>query len=398
MLDPSFLLQLTSELSAHSRVFTNPASPEFKELLLCWSDIGLKIPGAIIQPAREEEVAIVVKLAAQDNIAFVPKSGGHSLWSTIDGDGFRITVDEDTKQVTLQSGVVTKEATNTAFKIGLCLPLGTANTAGVIPMSGLSAISAVCGYTSDNIVFARVITAEGTLLTVNESSHPELFWGLRGADQLLALVTEITLQAYPLSVLGTDDGTLWTGAMVLAALTPLIADTSAPTVGLFLIASLPPTLETVITVLPFYLGPAAAAEAFHQPLLALGPMSAALKSVPCNRQNDSLKSGHELKAKCPDGAATAYAFEWNSYSPATKPVEQDTAFCHKGIKVWAELLSWYTDAASHKDVLRIEQETLAHFRSHYPGEQPVTYQNWSRNVPLEQLYPDAEKMAAERSG
>lgn len=238
---------------------------------------------------------------------------------------------------------------------------------------GLSAMSAICGSTSDNIISARVITADGTLLTVNPTSHPDLFWGLRGAGQLLALVVEITLQAYPLSVLGTNDGTLWTGAIVypaarvhevLAALTPLIADTSAPAVGLFLIASLPPTLATVLMVLPSYRGPAAAAESFYQPLLALGPMSAALGSVSWDRQNDSVdafcgKGGFkrfagagagtfkpeawpgvvayydELKAKCPDAAATAYAFEWDSYAPETKPVERDTAFCHKGVKVWA---------------------------------------------------------------
>ncbi|KAJ7609357.1 hypothetical protein DFH06DRAFT_1346381 [Mycena polygramma] len=446
MPDSAFFLQLTSKLSEHSRVLTDSDSPAFKELLLRWSDIDLKVPAAIVQPATEEDVVITVKHAAENNVSFVPKSGGHSLWSSIDGNGFilnltllkKISVDHKTNLITLQSGVLTKEANDVAFENGLCLPLGSANPAGVISMAlggGLSALSSICGHTCDNIISARVITAEGTLLTVNESSHPELFWGLRGAGQLLGLVTEITLQGHPLSVLGTDDGTLWTGAMVypasrvkevVAALAPLVEDTSAPTAGLFLFTSLPPTLETVIMVLPFYLGPATRAQEFYKPMLDLEPMSVQLQNVPCNRQNDGVdpfcgKGGfkrfagagaasfkpevwprvldyfEELKAKCPDAAATAYAFEWSSYLPTPRLDEKDTAFCHKDVKVWAEALSWYTEAASHEDVFRIEQEMIAYFRSHYPGEQPVTYQNWSRDVPVGQLYPDVGKLARLRA-
>ncbi|KAJ7648379.1 hypothetical protein DFH06DRAFT_575473 [Mycena polygramma] len=448
MLDlSSFISQLSPKLSPESRVFVEADGAPFKELLLRWSDIGLKVPGAIVKPATEEDVVIAVKLASERQVPFVPKSGGHSLWSTIGADGFildltqltNISVDKPTGRITLQSGVLTKQANEVAFQNGLCLPLGSANTAGVISMAlggGLSALSAVTGCTSDNIVSARVVTADGRLLIVNEDSHPDLFWGLRGAGQLLGLVTEITLQGYPLSVLGTDDGTIWTGAIVypasrvkevIDAMTPLVEDTTAPTAGLFLISSLPPSMETVIMILPFYLGPSAKAEAFYQPLLDLGPLSVELKNVQCHRQNDSVdpfcgkgdgfkrfagagatvfKSEvwprvveyfEELKTKCPDAAATAYAFEWDSYSPATTPAMRDTAFCHKEIKVWAELLSWYTDAASHKEVFRIEQETIAYFRSHYADEKAVTYQNWSRDVPLEQLYPDPAKLARLRA-
>ncbi|KAJ6461150.1 hypothetical protein C8R47DRAFT_993695 [Mycena vitilis] len=443
MLDvSSFISQLSPKLSPQSRLIFDSDSLDFKEFLLRWSDINRKIPGAIVCPACEQDAVVSVKFAAENNIPFVPKSGGHSLWSTIDGDGFildltqltQISVDKTTNRITLQSGVLSGKANEVAYQHGLCIPLGSANTAGVIPMAlggGLSGLSSVCGgCTSDNIVSARVITADGALITVNGDTHPDLFWGLRGAGQLLGLVTEITLQGYPLSVLGTDNGAMWTGAIVfpasrvkevIAAMAPLVGNTSAPTAGLFLFSSLPPTMETVIMVLPFYLGPSAQAEVFYKSLLDLGPMSVSFQNVPCNRRNDSVdpfcgKGGfkrfagagasvfkpevwprvleyyEELKTKCPDAGATAYAFEWESYSPPTKPAERDTAFCHKEIKVWAELLSWYTDSASHEEVLRIEQETLAYFRSHYPDEKPVTYQNWSRDVPLDHIYSDTEKL------
>ncbi|KAJ6522064.1 hypothetical protein B0H19DRAFT_1348717 [Mycena capillaripes] len=436
MLNPNFISSLKSQLSPQSRILADSTTDDFKESLLRWSDIDLKVPGAIVQPATERDVVETVRLAAQYDVAFVPKSGGHSLWSTIGAESFiidltrlkKISVDKTTGLITVQSGVFTKEANDAAFEHGLCLlrfpiALGSANTAGVIPMAlggGLSGFSSICGYTSDNIVSARLVTADGTLLTVNASSHPELFWALRGAGQFFGLVTELTLQGHPLSILGTGDGTLWTGSIVfpanrvkevIAAMEPLINDRTAPTSGLFIFTAPPPTFETLIMILPFYFGPAPEAEAFYKPLLDLSPLMSDLKNVSYNRRNDSVdpfcsKGGfkrfagagattfkpeiwprileyyEELKTKCPDASATAYAFEWDSYVPNNKPPAQDTAFSHKDIR---EALSWYTDPASHGDVFRIEQEALTYFQSHYDG-MPVTYQNWSRDVPLEQLY------------
>lgn len=91
------------------------------------------------------------------------------------------------------------------------LALGTANTAGAIPMAiggGLSTFSSLIGVASDNILSAKVVTASGTLIHASPVSHPDLFYGLRGAGQCFGVVTEITMQAHPISVLGTPNGTV----------------------------------------------------------------------------------------------------------------------------------------------------------------------------------------------
>ncbi|KAJ7655416.1 hypothetical protein B0H17DRAFT_868521, partial [Mycena rosella] len=83
-----FLSHFKSAMSPQSSTLTDSTHHEFKELLRRWSDIDLNVPGTIVQPATEEDVIATVKLAAQHNVAFVPKSGGHSLWSTIGTEGF----------------------------------------------------------------------------------------------------------------------------------------------------------------------------------------------------------------------------------------------------------------------------------------------------------------------
>jgi hypothetical protein len=41
------------------------------------------------------------------------------------------------------------------------------------------------GYTVDNILGAKVVTADGKYLTVNATENADLFWGIRGAGSSL---------------------------------------------------------------------------------------------------------------------------------------------------------------------------------------------------------------------
>jgi hypothetical protein len=77
----------------------------------------------------------------------------------------------------------------------------------------ICALTKICGSTSDNILSARLITAAGELITIDNST-PDLLWALKGAGQFFGLVTELTLRTYPLSILGTDDGTVYTGTFI----------------------------------------------------------------------------------------------------------------------------------------------------------------------------------------
>ncbi|KAJ7281844.1 hypothetical protein C8J57DRAFT_1056212 [Mycena rebaudengoi] len=78
MLSSTFIKKLKAGLSPKCGIFTSPDSTEFKDLLLRWSDIDLKVPGIIAQVASEQDAIATVKIAAENNVSFVPKSGGHS--------------------------------------------------------------------------------------------------------------------------------------------------------------------------------------------------------------------------------------------------------------------------------------------------------------------------------
>ncbi|KAF4615002.1 hypothetical protein D9613_002460 [Agrocybe pediades] len=433
-----FVDRLRSKLSVAASILTDPESKQFQELCLRWSDINRRVPGAIIVASNEADVEQTVALAAELSIPFVPCSGGHSLWSTIGHKGFildlrrleNIIVDVESRRVTLQSGVLVGHANQAAWDYGLCLPLGTANTAGAIPMAiggGLNSLSSVVGSTSDNIISAKMVMADGKSVLVSSTSNPELLYALRGAGQCFGVVAQLTLQAHPTSVLGSTDRTVWTGVMVFPIakagrvfeiLSNLTEDNAAPTTGICIITSPPPTLDTSLIVIPVYFGESAAAEEFYLPLLQLEPFSTC-QSIPYPRVNDAgeafgVKGGFKrfsgaglqrldpsiwmqvvdryerLKREFPDAIQSGYAVEW--YKQGASRHRDETAFAHGGVRMWAELLSWYSSTKSHAGVQAAEEEVLKIVRE---GQQPneyKSYQNWTRDDPIEHLFPGEERL------
>ncbi|KIJ46029.1 hypothetical protein M422DRAFT_59649 [Sphaerobolus stellatus SS14] len=428
----SFVSCLSKELSDTTKIFSDPNNTEFNALLLRWSDINKQIPGAIVLVGTVDDVVASVRIAVEMGIPFVPKSGGHSLWSTIGSEGFildlsqlqELTIDKNTNTVTLQSDVLVKQANDAAWSEGLCL------RAQLSPFGGLNAMSSLCGYMSDNILAAKMVSAKGHLITLSPSSYPELLYAIRGAGQFFGVVVEITLQAYPSSILKMSDRTVWTGMMlfqisqaeeVFNALIPLTENNTVPAAGLCLITSAPPMFDTMcIVVLPTYFGPTSDAEKFFAPLLALRPFSTC-NSIPYSKVNDAadafcVKGGFKcltgaatpnldpdvwmkvidhyeaLKLKCPNAALTCYAVEWTAYLPEGEHHTDETAFSHRDIKIWAELLSWYTDSKSHEEVNNAEKDVFELVHGTQTAEERATYPNWSRDDPIESRYRDANRL------
>ena len=71
---------------------------------------------------------IQVKLATEHGIPFVPKSGGHSQWSTIGSEGIivdlsyykNVVVNKSAQTVKIQGGVVNKDVIEALYAEGLC--------------------------------------------------------------------------------------------------------------------------------------------------------------------------------------------------------------------------------------------------------------------------------------
>ncbi|KAG2129849.1 uncharacterized protein EDB93DRAFT_1095139 [Suillus bovinus] len=75
-------------------------------------------------------------------------------------------------------------------------PVGSA----IMISGGFGFLGRLHGLSSDNLVEAEVVLADGRIIFVSHKEHPELWWALRGAGPALGVVTRYKARAYPVPV------------------------------------------------------------------------------------------------------------------------------------------------------------------------------------------------------
>jgi FAD/FMN-containing dehydrogenase len=168
-------------------------------------------PAAIVRCATADDVIEVVRLAADKGMDLAVRGGGHSVpgFGTAEGaivaDLSRMqSVDVDDAQRTAAAGGGTTwgRFNDVTAAHGLATTGGIVSTTGVGGLTLGGGIGYLCrayGLSCDNLVSARVVTADGSLVTADENEHADLFWGLRGGGGNFGVVTEFTFRVHPVT-------------------------------------------------------------------------------------------------------------------------------------------------------------------------------------------------------
>ena len=257
----------------------------------------------------------------------------------------------------------------------------SSNTVGVIPFylsGGISTLTSVCGFGSDSIISARVVTATGTLIVADTETNVDLLWALKGAGQFFGVVIELTIRTHPLSILGSN-GKLWNSRYIFpvgraeevcAAMEKIMFDETNPTVGhltviarpLHLAAEAPhSTSQALLVVSSHYLGAPENGPAVFKALEDLRPSKFEVRITAYEDLADQLeylsaKGGYKrfnpagirtLKIEkfaqvisiflrflkeCPDAGASGYHLQWHSRAP--KQPSLDSAMSHHDVQFW----------------------------------------------------------------
>lgn len=152
---------------------------------------------AAVRMARELDVPLAVH--ATGHGSFVAPQGGFQLETAGLGG---VTIDPARQVARVGAGARWGDVLAAAAPYGLAGLSGTSPAVGVTGYTlggGLSWLSRKYGYAADNLLSADVVTADGSLLTVDADQHPDLFWALRGGGANFGVVTSLTFRLFPVA-------------------------------------------------------------------------------------------------------------------------------------------------------------------------------------------------------
>jgi FAD/FMN-containing dehydrogenase len=165
-------------------------------------------PAVIARATCDADVIAVIGFARATGLPLAVKAGGHSVagFSTIEGGVLLdlgpmkgIAVDAEARRVRVEPGVNWGELDAATQEHGLATTGGrmtTTGVAGFVLGSGSGWLERLHGLACDNLVSARVVTADGRVVTASENENTDLFWGLRGGGGNFGVVTEFELKLH----------------------------------------------------------------------------------------------------------------------------------------------------------------------------------------------------------
>lgn len=169
-------------------------------------------PALVVRPRGPDDLARAVTHAVRLDLAVSVRSGGHSpLGHSTNTGGMVIdlahldaveVLDTERRIVRVGGGATWGKVAATLDPLGWALTAGDTADVGVGGLTlggGIGWMVRRHGLTIDNLVAARVVTADGRLLTASAAEHPDLFWALRGGGGNFGIVVDFDFVAQPVS-------------------------------------------------------------------------------------------------------------------------------------------------------------------------------------------------------
>ena len=197
-------------------VFERPAAVlGFKGQVLTASDPGYddarrvfngmidRRPAMIMKCSDTFDVITAVNHARGQNLALSVYGGGHGVTGSAVVDGGvcidlrainEITVDPSSRTAWVGGGCTWGQVDAATQEHGLAVTGGRVSTTGVAGLtlgSGSGWLERAYGFSCDNLVSAKLVTADGRLVVAAEDENPDLFWALRGGGGNFGIVTEL---------------------------------------------------------------------------------------------------------------------------------------------------------------------------------------------------------------
>ena len=206
-------------------------------------------PALIVRVADADDVARSIALARDSGLELAVRSGGHSGAGhgvseggiVLDlGDMRALEIDVDGRTAWAEAGLTAGEYTAAAGEHGLATGFGDTGSVGIGGITlggGVGFLVRKHGLTVDDLLGADVVTADGELLRVDDETHPDLFWALKGGGGNFGVATRFRYRLH-------EVGTIVGGPLFLPATPDVITGFVAAA------EAAPDELSTIANVMP----------------------------------------------------------------------------------------------------------------------------------------------------
>jgi FAD/FMN-containing dehydrogenase len=187
-----------------------PGDPGYEEARRVWNGMIDRRPALVGRPSDEDGVQALVNLAREEGLLLSVRGGAHGISGpgtcdggiVIDLSGLKtIEVDPAAKIARAGGGVKWGELDEATQRHGLAVTGGRdpdTGIAGLTLASGSGWLERTFGLTADSLLSARVVLADGSLVTASPFQNEDLFWALRGGGGNFGVVTEFTYALHDL--------------------------------------------------------------------------------------------------------------------------------------------------------------------------------------------------------
>ncbi|HET6654300.1 MAG TPA: FAD-binding oxidoreductase [Nocardioides sp.] len=194
---------------------TLPTSPHYDVARAVYNGSVDRRPAAVAHCADVADVIACVSFAREHDATVAVRGGGHhgagfGVWDdalVIDLGRMRsTTVSPANHTVRADGGCQWGDVDHATGAFGMATPSGILSTTGVGGLTlggGVGYLARGFGLTVDNLRSADVVLADGSFVTANADSHPDLYWALRGGGGNFGIVTSFTFDCHEIGENGT---------------------------------------------------------------------------------------------------------------------------------------------------------------------------------------------------
>jgi hypothetical protein len=201
------LEELRAQIRGSVMTPSDPGYGEVREVFNAMHESG---PDLIVSCTGTADVIDAVNFAREHGMVLAIRGGGHSIagLSAIQGGMLLdlapmsgVIVDPELRVAHVQGGALWGDVDREAQAFGLVTPGGVVSDTGVAGLTlggGYGWVRRKYGLSSDSLLEAQVVCADGEVRTASADENTDLYWAIRGGGGNFGVVTSFRFKLHPL--------------------------------------------------------------------------------------------------------------------------------------------------------------------------------------------------------